>query len=337
MPRDPDGIVTPASAPQGPTARALRAMVRTSLWFSPRPVALLVRRQFAAGVVERTARLEAMAPTDVGAVLDERYGPAPDEVLDVFTPAGVSGQLPTVLWTHGGAFVGGTKDELRGWFRLLAARGLTVVAPRYTRAPDARYPTPVRQIMTALHHVQEHAPRLHVDPSRLVLAGDSAGAQISAQVTTIATVPSYATLVGIRPSVEPAQIRGVVLSCGVFDLAHLSPDSPLRDVLRACGWAYSGDRHFERDEHFLSTMSVARHVGAAFPPVFVTVGNADPLRPQSVHLAETLAGHGVDVETLFPPADHVPALEHEYQFEADTKDGSAALDRIAHFIRRCTA
>ncbi len=330
----------PPSRPGGARGLATRVVLgalRASLLVSPRPAVLLVRRQFAAGVVDRTARLDALAPADVTAVLDEPYGPHPDEVLDVFHPAGAAGALPTVVWTHGGAFVGGTKDELRGWFRLLASHGFTVVAPRYTRAPEARYPTPVRQVLAALAHVQEHADRFHVEPSRLVLAGDSAGAQISAQVATLVTVPSYARDLGLEPTVDAAQVRGTVLCCGVFDLAQISRTSPLRDVLRACGWAYSGNRHFEDDERFLSTMSVGRHVTAAFPSTFVTVGNADPLRVQSQTLATTLERHGVDVETLFFPTDHEPALPHEYQFEADTADGVAALDRIVRFVRRCTA
>lgn len=300
-------------------------------------MAMVARRQFAAGVIDRTARLDAMAPADVVQVLDERYGSAPDEVLDVFRPHSARGPLPTVVWTHGGAFVGGTKDELRGWFMLLARRGFTVVAPRYTRAPEARYPTPVRQVTAALRHVQEHAARLGADPSRLVLAGDSAGAQISAQVATIATVPSYADRVGIASAVGPDQVRAAVLCCGVFDLAHLSPASPMREVLRACGWAYSGNRRFQHDERFLSTMSVGRHVDGTFPPTFVTAGNRDPLLPQSVALAATLTDHGVDVETLFFDAAHEPPLPHEYQFEADTVDGAAAMDRITQFVRRCTA
>ncbi|MFC4613186.1 alpha/beta hydrolase [Cellulomonas algicola] len=341
-PGDTGASRTPVSAARpaglrGWAGRAVLGLLRASLLVSPRPTVLLVRRQFARGVVERTTRLDAQAPAGVAAVLDERYGPGADEVLDVFHPDDATGPLPTVVWTHGGAFVGGTKDELRGWFRLLASHGVTVVAPRYTRAPEARYPTPVRQVTAALRHVQEHAARFHVEPSRLVLAGDSAGAQISAQVATLTTVPSYARTLGVAPTVHPAQLRGVLLCCGVFDLARLDPRSPLRDVLRACGWAYSGDRRFLDDEAFLSSMSVGRHVTAAFPSTFVTVGNADPLRGQSVALAATLEGHGVDVETLFFPDAHTPALPHEYQFEPGSADADAALDRLVRFVRRCTA
>lgn len=332
----------PSTRPTGVRRLALRAglgLLHATLWVSPRPMAIAVRRQFATSVRERTARLDARAPADVVAVLDEPYGSSPDELIDVFAPASAKpgDRLPTVLWTHGGAFVGGTKEELAGYFRTIAAAGFTVVAPRYARAPEARYPTPVRQVMAALAHVQADAERLHVDPDRLVLAGDSAGAQISAQVAAVVTDPGYATVVGVAPAVTPARLRGVALCCGVFDLGQISDSSPLKDVLVACGWAYSGTRRFRTDERFMGSMSVARHVTAAFPPTFVTVGNADPLRSQSLALAATLEAAGVDVETLFYPADHEPPLPHEYQFDLDLTDGRVALERLLAFFARCTA
>jgi acetyl esterase len=43
--------------------------------------------------------------------------------------------LPLVVWVHGGGFVGGTKDELAGYFKLLAGDGLALAAPRYSLTP----------------------------------------------------------------------------------------------------------------------------------------------------------------------------------------------------------
>ena len=322
-----------------PLARAGVAVLRFTLRFSPRPMALVIRRQFAAGVAARTAALDAQAPTDVVAVRDERYGAGRDEVLDVYVPApaaAAGARLPTVVWTHGGAFVGGSKDELAGWFRTLAHAGVTVVAPRYSLAPEARYPTPVRQLMAALRHLQANADRLHVDPARLVLAGDSAGAQISAQVAALVTNPSYAELVGVAPAIAPEQLRGAALCCGIYDLSGLSEAPELQSFLTTCGWSYSGTRDFRHDERFITAVSVARHLTAAFPPTFLTAGNADPLLPQSRALATTLQARGVAVETLFYPDDHQPPLPHEYQFDLDLADGRAALRRLNRFFRRCT-
>jgi acetyl esterase/lipase len=282
----------------------------------------------------------ARAPTDVVASLDERYGSLVDERFDVYWPADVADQpdarLPTIVWTHGGAWIGGSKEEISGYLRLLAGAGFTVVGLRYTLAPGATYPTPVRQIMAALEVVQRDAERLHVDADRIVLAGDSAGAQMSAQVAAIATNPDYAARMDIKPTVGGDQLRGVVLCCGVFDVAKLGEHPNFVDFINAVGWAYSGVRDFRNHEPFASTITVGDHVTSDFPPAFLTVGNADPLAGQSETLAATLTAAGVPVETLFYAPDHEPALDHEYQWELDREDARVALDRIIEFVRSRT-
>ena len=75
--------------------------------------------------------------------------------------------------------------------------------------------------MAALEVLQRESDRLHIDVDRIVLAGDSAGAQMSAQVAAIAANPQYAAQMDIEPTVRSGQLRGVVLCCGVFDPAKL--------------------------------------------------------------------------------------------------------------------
>ena len=69
----------------------------------------------------------------------------------------------------------------------------------------------------------------------------------------------------------------MALCCGIYDLTQLSDDSPFRPLFSAVGWAYSGSRDYRKNARFLDTVSVLDHVTAAFPPTFITVGNADPL------------------------------------------------------------
>jgi acetyl esterase len=339
--RGPATIVPgePAAAPGRLGARLLAAGLRLSLVASPRPTALLVRRLFAQGAADRARRQLEAAPPDVAAILDERYGAGGDERMDVYLPAAAQAedrQLPCVVWTHGGAFVGGSKEELGGYLRVLAARGFVVVGIRYSLAPEAHYPEPTRQLMAALGHVAAQAARLHVDPARIVLAGDSAGAQISAQAAAIITGPAYAATMGIRPAVEPRALRGVVLCCGIYDITALNDRGPSGSVLRAVAWAYSGERDYRHATRFTTTMSVANHLTEQFPQAFVTAGNADPLLPQSEALIERLKGLGVGVDHLLYARGHVPALGHEYQFDLDLQDGRVAFARIVAFIERVT-
>jgi acetyl esterase/lipase len=313
-------------------------LVRLTLLVTPRVAALLVRRAFAASGAETARALVRHAPVGVDEILDERYdeGDA-DALLDVFRPGGAVGALPAVVWIHGGAWVGGSKEELADYFKLIASGGFAVVALRYSLAPEKRYPTPVRQVMQALRHVQAHAVRLGVDPDRLFIAGDSAGAQIGAQVAAIVTDPAYARAVGVPSTIEPARLRGVVLACGAYDLALASGSTAAGGrFLKTVLWAYSGRRRFLDDPGF-ALMAVADHVTSAFPPAFITAGNADPLEPHSRTLAERLVAAGTDVDALFFPAEHEPPLGHEYQFDLDSEAGRLAHDRIVAFLRARTA
>lgn len=314
------------------------AAVRACLWVGPRPVALLLRRAFARSGRVWGAALLARAPTGVTAVLDEPYGDHPDELLDVYAPvtADPSAPRPTVVWVHGGAFVGGAKEEIAGYLRILAAAGYTVVGVRYSLAPESRYPTPVRQVLAALGHLQDNAARLGVDPTRFVLAGDSAGAQIAAQVACVVTGQVAAAPEGLTPTIGAAQLRGAVLCCGAYDLAAFAAGSPFAPLVDAVGWAYSGTRRFRDDERFVASTSVAGQVTAAFPPTFLTAGNDDPLVGQSTALADVLRALGVEVDALFFPPDHEPPLEHEYQFHFDRDDAATALERLLAFLARCT-
>jgi acetyl esterase/lipase len=316
------------------------AALRASLKVSPRPTAWVIRRVFAKNGAQVAAKLQTRVPAGVTVVIDERYDEDRDARFDVYTPDPVvqaGRRAPTVVWTHGGGFVGGSKDELGGYLTRIAAAGFTVVGVNYSRAPEAKYPTPVRQVMTAVRHLQVNADRLHVDPARLVLAGDSAGAQITAQVAAIVTNPSYREHVGVEPTLTPDQLRAVVLCCGLYDWTLIDPDSPFRDFVHAVAWSYSGNRDYLDDDWFMSAMTVAKHVSEAFPPAFITAGHADPLLAHSLALASALESKGVDVDMLLYPEDHQPRLAHEYQFDLDLDDGRLALQRVLAFLQGHTA
>jgi acetyl esterase len=330
-------MVPEAPSGSGPRHLAIRAILlglRAAQFVTPVPTARFIRTLFARTGAAQAAKLASRAPTEVDARLDHRYGAHPDERFDVFAPTGVAERRPTVVWVHGGGFVGGTKDELADYFRLLASRGFTVVAIRYTLAPEATFPTPVRQTLAALRHLAAHANNLRVDAQNIVLAGDSAGSHIAAQAAMVCTDATAAIRLGLE-AVPAIRLAGVILCCGVYDVRRLVPDSSTGKLfVDAAMWSYSGSRRYRDDDAFLSAMSVPDHVSASFPPAFVTVGNVDPLRSQSEQLIRRLEEVGVHVERLLYPADHAPALSHEYQFDLELEDARAALDDIAAFVRR---
>ncbi|MBT9473354.1 MAG: alpha/beta hydrolase [Phenylobacterium sp.] len=310
-------------------------VVVAAVYVTPWPGALLIRHVFEKGSADASAALEKHVPAQVTSELGLRYDPAdPVALLDIYRPAIVGEALPpTIVWIHGGGYVSGRRGDMANYLKVLAGQGFTTVAIDYSIAPRATYPTPVRQANAALAYLTAEAQALKIDPSRLILAGDSAGAQIAAQMANIIASPVYARAVGISPAVGPEQIRGVLLFCGPYDVELVNFDGPFAPFLSNVLWSYSGSRNF-RDHPEFSRMSVTNHVTAAFPPAFISVGDADPLEAQSRALAKVLQARGVAVETLFFPQGHQPALGHEYQFNIDQEPGQQALARSAAFVRR---
>ncbi|MCS5733057.1 alpha/beta hydrolase [Herbiconiux daphne] len=283
------------------------------------------------------------APTAAGAEDGAENGAEDGAEHGAGAEAGVGAQAstearPVVVWIHGGAWISGSKADVLPYLKLLAVRGYAAVGLDYTIAPEATYPTALTQLNEALRHLVDHADELGIDPRRIVLAGDSAGAQLASQLAVLTTDAAYAASLGIRPSLDAIQLAGVVLHCGLYDLAAMENATGIVGWgFKAALWAYTGDKHWSTTAtgRSMSTLDV---VTAAFPPAFVSGGNGDGLTAgQSKRLVDRLRALGADVTPLFWPADHVPSLPHEYQFHLDYGDAFVALDRTIEFLDRVTA
>lgn len=317
----------------GWTALGLGLLALAAHYLTPWPSVLVIRAIFDRGAADASAKLEKHLPKDVTVQSAIRYDlNDPDALLDIYRPAKLDPRAPTIVWIHGGGFVSGRRGDITNYLKILAGRGYAVVNIDYTIAPGATYPTPVRQVGQALVFLDREGDRLKINRNALVIAGDSAGAQIAAQMANIVTSPDYAKAVGIAPPVRPDQLRGALLYCGVYDVGQLGSGWFIRTV----SWAYSGQRDWRSVPGF-ERFSVARYVTKAFPPAFISAGNADPLGPQSHIMDEALRKAGVPVTSLFYPADHATKLAHEYQFDLDTPDGQRALDASLAWLARLSA
>lgn len=311
---------------------------------SPWPGVLIIRADFnnnGGKVLEKMKKHALSSPVTV--VSDQQYiSNDRHAMLDVYypqdTPAGT--KLPVIVWTHGGAWISGDKADDAPYFKLLAEKGFTVVGVNYTLAPEATYPTPVYELSNAYAYIEAHADRLHADMNKVVLAGDSAGANLSAQMAAIITNPDYAREVGVTPTLQPEQLRGVVLNCGIYMMNGLVTPDPALPKLIGWGtdvsvWAYSGTRDFA--DPVILQMSPYYHVTKDFPSTYISGGNADPLTDaQSKPMAQKLKGLGIDVTSRFFPADHEPKLPHEYQFDLDNEDGRNAFAATVDFVKKVT-
>lgn len=309
----------------------LAAAVYIAFQVSPWPSALLVRYAFAKGDAEIIAAVEPFVPKDVTAQNALSYDDNdPDARLDVFAPATQAGPLPAVVWIHGGGFVAGTRDSVAGYIKIIASHGYVTFTVDYTLAPEAPFPTPVRQVNAALAYIVANAAKFNIDPARIFLAGDSAGAHIAAQSALVITDPTYAESLKITPGLQRSSLRGLLLYCGPYDPTALNFDGSFGGFMRTVIWSYVGTP--DPKDPRVAQMSLPAHMTAEFPPFFISVGNADPLAPQSTQLADAARAKGVEVDALFFPQDYEPPLSHEYQFYLSKDAAKEALDRSLKFL-----
>ena len=311
-----------------------------ALWlFSPVPSALLIRALFHYNAQQTLAEMAPFAPkSGLTADLDVAYAPGGrDTTLDVFRPTAAAEPLPLVVWIHGGAWVSGSKENIRPYVQLLAEQGYVAVAVNYTVAPEAQYPTAVRQLNSALEFLLSNADRFGIDPTRVVLAGDSAGANLGSQLAAMATNPAFAKAAGIRPSITAEQLRAVVLNCGIYDVSRIPEATGLVGWgFNEALWAYLGIRNYAGTAD-AEEMSTINSVTGDFPTTWISGGNADPLTAsQSVPLSAKLQELGVAVTEVFYPATTTPPLGHEYQFHLTLADAQSALQSTINFLAGVT-
>ncbi|MGV0625774.1 alpha/beta hydrolase [Mycolicibacter minnesotensis] len=219
-------------------------------------------------------------------------GPGGDLPVRIYRPAGTeAGSAPVVVFFHGGGFVAGDLDTHDGTARMHAGDvGAVVVSVDYRLAPEHPFPAAVEDALAATRWVADHAAELGVDPSRLAVAGDSAGGNLAAVVAQLA-----------RDAGGPAiAFQLLWYPATTFDTTLPSftenADAPLLDrkALDALSLLYAGDLDLTGPP---STLAPARATDlAGLPPAYIGVAGHDPLRDDGLRYGELLAAAGVPVE-----------------------------------------
>lgn len=128
-------------------------------------------------------------PPSVAAVEDSAApGPEGPITIRVYTPnSAASSPYPALVYFHGGGLVAGSLETHDGVSRALAtATGCRTFSVDYRLAPEHRFPAAIADAYAATLHVSRRARALGVDPDRLVVCGDSAGATLAAVVCQMA-------------------------------------------------------------------------------------------------------------------------------------------------------
>lgn len=129
------------------------------------------------------------APIDMPKV-DEKWITVPADVGDVqvriVKPVGSDGPLPPVLYVHGGGWIlgnAGTHDRLVR--ELAVGAHAAIVFVEYDRSPEVRYPVAIEQAYATAQWITQHGLTEGLDASRLAVAGDSVGGNMTAALTIL--------------------------------------------------------------------------------------------------------------------------------------------------------
>ncbi|MCA9646992.1 MAG: alpha/beta hydrolase [Myxococcales bacterium] len=262
-------------------------------------------------------RLPLASPARYGVEVtrDVRYAPSTRRahLLDVYRPIGRPSP-PALLYVHGGGFAVLSKDTHRIMALAFASAGFAVFNINYRLGPTHRFPAPLQDASAALDWVASHASEFGADPTRLCLAGESAGANLVAALAYCATHPrpeSYAR----RLFDHDLRIRAVLPIYGLFDMQDMDrfdrAGMPwwLRVALRQAGTSYVG-RPLEERAAAAPLASPLRCFQAKpgpgtrpLPPFFLACGTRDPLLGDSKALCYALRARGGRCELSIHPGE----------------------------------
>lgn len=216
--------------------------------------------------------------------------------LDLHVPTGASGPVPLVVWIHGGGWVEGDRRYVplqwgqQTLFDTVVGAGMAVATVDYRLLAEAPFPAPVHDCFAALRYLRRYAPDLGVDPGRVGVWGESAGAQLAALLAFVGSRP-YADphLVGdLGVGSGPVDTRAAVLFYGPDRLEEFAADDG--------GAPFLGAAAFQGDPDVLRAMAPAEHVHGAVPPTLLMHGASDSVVgvEHSERLHAALLGAGVD-------------------------------------------
>ena len=279
------------------------------------------RRQALAKLMQ-FARADVAPATAVDGVLP---GPAGDLAYRLYSPADNANEtLPGFVFFHGGGMVAGSIDTHDRIAAALAqTTGCRLVSVEYRLAPEHKFPAAIEDAIAATRWVSEQAVALGIDPTSLVVGGDSAGA-------TLAAVVCQDALRNAGPA-----IAAQCLICPVLDFEDASPSREEfaknhlldRVTLQADLTDYlHGDPDLADPR--ISPLRATRFTG--LPAAIIHTAEFDPMRDEGNAYAGKLVAAGVEVEHVC----HDGMIHNFHAMGAILPQGRLVLQQIGEQVRR---
>jgi acetyl esterase len=247
------------------------------------------RAQSAVGTAKIALDLEPVASVD-NMDIDGPGGPLP---IRIYHPANAPvGPRPIILYYHGGGFVIGTIDTHDSIPRVLAnGSGAIVISVEYRLAPEHRYPAGVEDAVASVLWAAEHGAEIGGNPSKLAVAGDSAGGNLAAVAA-----------LRVRKTVGSALVAQALLypvaDHGNLDVHPSRADHADTFPIRKPLMAWFHNHYFGHNEPMMEPDASPLHhsdLSGAAATYIMTVG-LDPLMDEGKAYADALRAAGVEVE-----------------------------------------
>ena len=303
--------------------RFLTMMAAASPGARTRPTT--IERRLSLAKLMQFARAEAANVTAIDGTLP---GPAGDIRYRLYTPIGEDDTaLPGFVFFHGGGMVaGGIETHDRVAAALADATGCRLVSVDYRLAPEHKFPAAVEDAIAATEFVARNAASLGIDPTKLVVGGDSAGATLAAVVCQYAQRQA-----GLA-------IAAQCLICPVLDFEEISPSREEfaedhlihRTTLEADLADYLPEGADTADVR-ISPLRALNLKG--LPTAIIHTAEFDPLRDEGNAYARKLLAAGVNVEHVC----HNGMIHNFHAMSAVLPQARLALSQIGEQVRRAVA
>jgi acetyl esterase/lipase len=218
-------------------------------------------------------------------------GPSGQVSVRIMRPRDAIGPLPAIVYIHGAGWVFGnahTHDRLIR--ELTVGTGAAVVFPNYSLSPEAKYPTALEESYAVARWVAEHGKEKLLDGSRMAVAGDSVGGNMSAALTLLAKERGGPPL--------RFQVLFYPVTDASFDTESYHQFATgywlRRDAMQWFWDQYTTDPA-QRNEITASPLRASLDQLAGLPPALVINGEADVLRDEGEAYAAKLRQAGVPV------------------------------------------